>query len=56
MVHALIIFGNIQFLLISEKEFTHVIKRDGRTSDGKTSDGRTSDRRTSFMDFMVSGF
>ena len=32
VVTALIIFGKIHFLLISEKEFFHEIKRDGITS------------------------
>ena len=29
---ALVIFGKMHFLLISENEFNHEIKRDGRTS------------------------
>ena len=36
---ALIIFDEMHFLLISENEFFHEIKRDGRTN---------------FMDFMIS--
>ena len=40
MITAPIIFGNMHFLLISENEFTHEIKRDGITS---------------FMDLMNAG-